>query len=223
MRLATARWNPRKLAFFPLVLVVALFGGAQAYAARSQQSKAAAALPNLGRVTDTLYRGAQPSPAGFGALQQMGVAIVVNFREEPGETAIEERDVESMGMRYVNIPWSGRDNPSNAQIAQFLDLLRANPQTKIFVRCLRGADRTGTMVASYRIAVQHQPVGQAVSEMHQFHYDHFWLPQLQRYVIAFPNQLKSNAMFSAYAPTPVNPIAAAAETAVATVAAPAVR
>jgi protein tyrosine phosphatase (PTP) superfamily phosphohydrolase (DUF442 family) len=191
----------------------------------SSEKKGHEDLPNFAQVSDTLYRGGQPSHAGFQSLQHMGIAIVVNFREEADETAAEKRDVESMGMKYVGIPWSGRENPSNAQIAQFLDLVRSNPQTKIFVHCLRGADRTGTMVASYRIAVQHEPADQAVSEMHQFHYDHFWLPQLQRYVIAFPNQLKSNVMFSAYAPAPAptNPIAAAAETAVATVAAPAVR
>ena len=200
MRLATARWNPRKLAFFPLVLVVALFGGAQAYAARSQQSKAAAALPNLGRVTDTLYRGAQPSPAGLGALQQMGVAIVVNFREEPWETSTEKREVESLGMQYVGIPWKGKQTPSNAQIVQFLDLVRANPQAKIFVHCQRGADRTGTMIAAYRIAVEHEAVPDAVSEMYRFHYDHFWLPQLERYVDSLPYLLQTDRQFSGYAP-----------------------
>lgn len=179
-------------------------------------------LPNFAQVSDTLYRGGQPSHAGFQALQHMGVVMVVNFRDEPGETAAEKRDVGSMGMEYIGIPWSGKRDPSNAQIVQFLDLVRSNAQTKIFVHCLRGADRTGTMVASYRIAVQHEPVDEAVSEMHRFHYDHFWLPQLQRYVIAFPNQLKSNAMFSAYAPAATNPIAVAAETAAATVVAPAV-
>src|ERR1700689_3255001 len=98
MRLGTVRLNSRRLPFFSLVLAVALFGGAQAQAhsAHSQQSKAAAELPNFGRVTDTLYRGAQPSQAGFGALQQMGVAIVVNFREEPWETSTEKREVESL-------------------------------------------------------------------------------------------------------------------------------
>jgi len=179
---------------------VALFGGAQAYAARSQQSKAAAALPNLGRVTDTLYRGAQPSPAGFGALQQMGVAIVVNFREEPWETSTEKREVESLGMQYVGIPWKGKQTPSNAQIVQFLDLVRANPQAKIFVHCQRGADRTGTMIAAYRIAVEHEAVPDAVSEMYRFHYDHFWLPQLERYVDSLPYLLQTDRQFSGYAP-----------------------
>jgi tyrosine-protein phosphatase SIW14 len=157
-------------------------------------------IENFSQVTQTLYRGAQPTAAGFTKLRDMGIGIIVNFRDEAGETADEKKQVESLGMKYVGIPWSGRQNPSSAQIIQFLDLIRANPQAKIFVHCLRGADRTGTMIAAYRIAVEHQTVANAVSEMHQFHYDHFWLPQLERYVDSLPHLLQSDALYSAYAP-----------------------
>ena len=140
-----------------------------------------------------LYRGAQPSSASFVALQQMGITIIVNFRDEHNETAAEKREVEGLGMKYVGIPWKRTQTPSNAQVVQFLDLVRTNPQAKIFVHCKRGADRTGTMIAAYRIAVQHDPVSEAVSEMHKYHYFHFLLPQLETYVISLP-QLLQNGM-----------------------------
>jgi protein tyrosine phosphatase (PTP) superfamily phosphohydrolase (DUF442 family) len=149
-----------------------------------------------------LYRGAQPSTDGFKELQHMGVGIVVNFRNEAKETSTEKGAVESLGMKYVGIPWSGRDNPSDAQIVQFLDLVRDNPKTKIFVHCQRGADRTGTMVAAYRVVVQHQSVQDAVSEMHNFHYDRFWLPQLERYVISLPRLLHDDPLFTTYMTAP---------------------
>ncbi|MGB7024922.1 MAG: protein-tyrosine phosphatase family protein [Candidatus Acidiferrales bacterium] len=188
----------RALGFW--VLAAALFLGASS--ARSQTAQNPEGVRNFARVTDTLYRGAQPSSAGFNALRHMGVGIVVNFRNEADETSNEKREVESLGMKYVGIPWSGRDNPSDALIVQFLDLLRANPQTKIFVHCRRGADRTGTMVAAYRIVVQHEPVPDVVSEMHSFHYDHFFLPQLQRYVVSLPRLLHDDPMFATYIGTP---------------------
>ena len=174
-------------------------------------------IPNFARVTDTLYRGGQPSLIGFGALQHLGVGIIVNFRDEPGENASEKRYVESLGIKYIAIPWSGHQKPSDTQIVEFLDLVRTNPQTKIFVHCQRGADRTGTMIAAYRIAVQHETADQAVSEMHQFHYNHFWLPQLERYVNSLPRLLEDNSLFSAYGPGAKS---AGAATAVAAVAAP---
>jgi hypothetical protein len=56
------------------------------------------------------------------------------------------------------------------------------------------------MVAAYRIAVQHESADQAIAEMYRFHYARFWLPQLQRYVSAFPNDLKKNMLFASYSP-----------------------
>ena len=183
-------------------------------AARSQTTQNPEGVKNFAPVTETLYRGAQPSSTGFSALHQMGVGIVVNFRNEAQETSAEQREVESLGMKYVGIPWSGRDNPSDAQVVQFLDLVRTNPQTKIFVHCQRGADRTGTMVAAYRIAVQHQAVKDAVAEMHSFHYDHFFLPQLERYVVSLPRVLHDDPLFAAYVSAP-NVVAGAANVAAA--------
>ena len=161
-------------------------------------------VPNWAHVDDNLYRGAQPSDAGFKELQKMGVTIVVDFRDEPGEISGEKREVEALGMKYVSIPWSGSSYPSSSQVVQFLDLVRANPQAKIFVHCKRGADRTGVMVAAYRIAFEHKDVADAVLEMHQFHYDHFWLPQLESYVKSLPQLLSGDPLFAAYTPISAN-------------------
>jgi len=180
------------------IFAVALTAGASA--AWCQTGKEMSGLPNFGRVTDTLYRGAQPASAGFSALQAMGVGIVVNFRDERGEMAKEKHQVEALGIKYIGIPWNGRDEPSTAQVVEFLDLIRANPTARIFVHCQRGADRTGVMIAAYRIAVEHRTVAQAVSEMHQFHYDWFFLPQLERYVKSLPGLLQNDTRFGAYAP-----------------------
>ena len=164
----------------------------------SQASQRLGGLSNFGYVTDTLYRGAQPSAAGFETLRRIGVSIVVNFREEAGETAREKHEVEALGMRYIGIPWSGRHTPTDSEVIEFLDLVRANPHVKIFVHCQRGADRTGTMIAAYRIAVEHKSVVDAVSEMHQFHYAHFWLPWLEKYISNFPDLLQTDPRFAAY-------------------------
>ena len=163
-------------------------------------------LPNFGHVTDNLFRGAQPSGAGYNSLHEMGVSIVVDFRDEKDEIASEQRQVEAAGMKFVSIPWKGSDEPNGAQVAQFLDLVRTNPEAKIFVHCKAGADRTGTMVAAYRIAVQHQSVNDAMAEMHQYHYHHFFLPHLEHYVRSLPGRLQSEKVYAAYAPTaPASP------------------
>src|SRR5580700_10116807 len=185
-----------------IAAVLAFVALAGASAARCQTGQETRGLPNFGRVTGILYRGGQPDSAGFTALQTMGVGIVVNFRDDPRETATEKRQVESLGMQYVGIPWSAHDEPSNAQVVQFLDLVRANPDTKIFVHCRRGADRTGVMIAAYRIAVEHKPAAEAVSEMHQYHYDWLFRSQLKRYIDSLPGLIQNDPQFANYRPPP---------------------
>ena len=157
-------------------------------------------VPNFGRVSETLYRGGQPTPEGFAELKKLGIEIVVNFRDERKLVEAERQQVEALGMHYANIPWSSARNPKSPQVAEFLELLRANPQKKIFAHCHLGADRTGVMVAAYRIAAEKWTPPQALEEMNVFHFHGFWLPHLKRWVVGFPRQLAADANFRALRP-----------------------
>jgi tyrosine-protein phosphatase SIW14 len=193
-----AQTNRRTTAITGFLAVVSLIAGTQV--SWCQTEKEPRGLPNFGRVTENLYRGGQPTSDGFKSLHTMGVGIVVDLREKPTEVASEKRQVESLGMKSIGIPWSASHEPSSPQIVEFLDLVRANPGTKIFVHCRRGADRTGVMIAAYRIAVEHKPAAEAVSEMRQYHYDWFFRPQLKRYIESLPGLIQNDPQFANYRP-----------------------
>ncbi len=142
-------------------------------------------VENFARIGQTLYRGAQPKSFAYNELKNIGVAIVVDFREEKSEIASEKRAVEGTGMQFVSLPWTASHGPVSEEVTSFLNLVRANPDKKIFVHCRRGADRTGLMVAVYRINFDHWTPAQAVAEMHVFHYSSFFLPNLERFIAAY--------------------------------------
>src|ERR1700719_3886229 len=96
-------------------------------------------VPNFGQVTPLLFRGAQPSNDGFGALAKMGVGIVVDLR---GDSDAERERVTKLGMQYIAIP-SQCSHMTDEGVAKFLSILRDNPDKKIFVHCKYGVDRTG--------------------------------------------------------------------------------
>ena len=53
--------------------------------------------------------------------------------------------------------------PKTEDVAHFLELLRASPDKKVFVHCERGAERTGVMVACYRISSERWTADQATA------------------------------------------------------------
>ena len=117
----------------------------------AQQIQPPAGVGNFHVVNEHIYRGAQPSGQGFQALAKMGVKTVIDLRESD-QAAGERQMVEAAGMRFVSIPMHGLEKPSPAAIAQALAVFNDKDAGIVFVHCRRGADRTGTVVACYRIS-----------------------------------------------------------------------
>jgi protein tyrosine/serine phosphatase len=139
-------------------------------------------------VAETLYRGGQPTSAGLEKLHELGIDIIVNFRDEPQKIETERQVVERLGMRYISIPWRGKDDPDDRQVAAFLQLLRESEGKKVFVHCKRGSERTGVMIAAFRILEQGWTPPQALQEMEKFGFRGFWFRHLKRYVKQFPER-----------------------------------
>jgi len=126
-------------------------------------------LTNFARVSPTLYRGAQPTEAGFRTLKSMGVRTIVNLRSAHSDRAL----IAGLGLRYVEIPsyaWS----PSNEVVAKVLAVIRDPENQPVFVHCQHGADRTGYSVASYRIVEQGWDRDSALRELRGFGFHAIW-------------------------------------------------
>ena len=108
-------------------------------------------VPNFHKVNDHVYRGAQPSDGGFKSLAALGVKTIIDLRGEGGRSHEEEAAVKTAGMRYVSVPMRGLSAPSADDMAKVLALLDDPSAGPVFLHCKRGADRTGTVVACYRI------------------------------------------------------------------------
>jgi hypothetical protein len=151
-------------------------------------------VPVFAQVTPTLYRGAQPTEEGFRNLAEMGVKIVV---DQTGSRKREQEQVTKLGMQYVAIPWHC-PLPEDTVFARFLTLLRGNPDTKVFVHCLTGQDRTGMQIAAYRMAEQGWSAEEARQEMEAFGFSrtHRWrCPSLSSYEDRFPQRFRESPAF----------------------------
>jgi len=125
--------------FFLLALALPAFGG-------SVQG-----IHNFYKVDEHVYRGAQPTDEGFQYLAKIGVKTVIDLRGASEGRRNEESVVTAAGMKYLNIPMTGLTPPSEAEITKILRMLEDGNSGPVFVHCQRGADRTGAVIASYRI------------------------------------------------------------------------
>jgi tyrosine-protein phosphatase SIW14 len=137
-------------------------------------------LPNFHRVDENIYRGAQPRGEGFTSLAKLGIKTVIDLRGEHSE----ENAVQSAGMRYIRLPWREFKAPTDSQIADVLALLGDSSTWPVFVHCRRGADRTGTAIACYRIAHDHWPNQVALTEAKSFGLSPLEVA-MQRYILRF--------------------------------------
>jgi tyrosine-protein phosphatase SIW14 len=154
-----------------------------------------AGVPNAGKISEALLRGAQPSMRGFAELKRLGVTTIVDLRGNRSEVKWERAQSEALGIRFVNIPVLGWSSPGDAQVAQFLKLFGDKNQ-RIFVHCRYGEDRTGVMVAAYRIAQQKWTADEALQEMNSFGFHYHLYRGMRAYVRKFPDSYASQAAFA---------------------------
>ena len=119
-----------------------------------------AGVPNLHKISDTLYRSAQPTAEGMKNLKQMGIETIVNLRSFHSDRS----EIGSTGLAYEHI-YMKAWHPEREDVVRFLQIVTNPRRTPVLVHCQHGADRTGSMSALYRVVVEGWTKEEAVREM----------------------------------------------------------
>jgi tyrosine-protein phosphatase SIW14 len=187
MRFRPARPGGRWPATIALAALVAaggaVFGGLSACPASTRPASwarpvASTVLPNWYRVDDGLYRSRQPDRNGFEEIRRRGIRTIVDLRAGHSDARL----VEGLGFNLVAIPlraWHFTDD----QILSALKAIQAGPKP-VLVHCQQGADRTGVVIAAYRVIVQGWSKDEAVAELKKggfgFHWYYLNIPAFLR-------------------------------------------
>src|SRR5438045_2142019 len=160
--------NPRSIfAKIGAAITIVLAIGTAAVAKRhSDTAFSNINIRNFGKMDNRLFRGAQPNESDYKDLKTFGVKTVIDLTDSPKD--YEKRDVEALGMRYVNIPMSDSSYPKAEQINAFLKLVNDPSTGTMYIHCAGGRHRTGVMGAVYRFNVNHWNLDQAYAEMKDY-------------------------------------------------------
>ena len=162
---------PRAIRLWMLLLALSAIGllpvvsrtaapGSKARPASWVQKLDRPGLPNLHKVNDGLYRGAQPTAEGIKELEKLGIKTIVNLRSSHTDKGILGKfaiAVEPISTTPLTI--------REEDVVRFLRIVTDKRRQPVFVHCQYGADRTGVMCAAYRVIVDGWTKQQAIDEM----------------------------------------------------------
>jgi protein tyrosine/serine phosphatase len=188
------------------MLVLSIASAIPGVAAKAGDRKAfdSISISNFGQMDDRFYRGAQPKAEDFRSLSALGIKTVIDLRNDPA--SYERSATETAGMRYVNIPMSDKDYPSESEIKQFLSVVNDPATGKFFVHCAGGRHRTGVMGAIYRFNHDHWNFDQVYDEMKSYDfYTRFGHGNMKKYVEDYWQRIQTSGYPTALIELPGQP------------------
>ncbi|MBI4651347.1 dual specificity protein phosphatase family protein [Candidatus Desantisbacteria bacterium] len=126
-------------------------------------------LTNFAQVSKCLYRGAQPDKKGFEELSKMGIKTIINLRANHSDIKM----LKGLNLKYINIPINTWDL-TDEHAVKFLKIINNSDYQPVFVHCQHGSDRTGSMVAIYRMFIEGWTHEEALKELPDFGYHKIW-------------------------------------------------
>ena len=148
------------------------------------------AINNFYKVTDEIYRSAQPSEEAAAALKAMGIKSIMNLRHY-------HKDSEVFTKNGI-ILYSYKMDAGSASVKDLIEVLKiiqAAPKPML-VHCHYGSDRTGFIIAGYRIVMMGWPVEKAIEEMRKggFGYHELTFPDIMKTLRNMDIQAARNAI-----------------------------
>jgi protein tyrosine/serine phosphatase len=156
----------RMIAVAVVSLLVTTAGLAQQVA--QQEAARYKALPNFQKVNENLYRGGQPKSGGVKQLSELGIKSIINLRGDDDASRAEEAEARAAGLSYFNVAMPRLYRPTHEQLSRVMAIIDAQENWPVFVHCKRGSDRTGTIIAVYRITKEQWTASQAITEAKRY-------------------------------------------------------
>lgn len=120
---------------------------------------------NFFRVTPDLYRSAQPSKEAMKAYEALGIKTVINLRNHHTD----DDEAKGTNLILMPLPISTRHVADDEFVVKALQAIR-DAKKPVLVHCQHGADRTGLVMAMYRMAEQGWSREDAIREMREGDY-----------------------------------------------------
>ena len=116
-------------------------------------------LGNFYKVSEGVYRSEQPDGEDFDDIASVGIGEVLNLREYHSDS--DEAKTHKVKLHRIDVDTG---EMSEAQLREALKII-INRKSPILIHCWHGSDRTGAVIASYRVVVEGWSKEKAIDEL----------------------------------------------------------
>jgi len=124
-----------------------------------------------GPVAPGVLRGAAVGKNSYATLKALGAKTVIDLRT----TENERKQVEEAGMAAIAIPIEMSRDGLKEKVNRVVALMADTANQPVYVHCRHGQDRTGIVIAAYRMKQQGWSQAAAETEMQAFGFNDIWV------------------------------------------------
>jgi protein tyrosine/serine phosphatase len=119
---------------------------------------------NFSEVSPGIYRSGRPDQTGVeDALVKLGVKTIIDLENDDAAIAAERGWAQRAGINFISEPMNGLDTPNDKEVNDIL--AKISSDQPVLVHCMEGHDRTGLIIALYRVLYEHWAPKAAHDEM----------------------------------------------------------
>ncbi len=135
-------------------------------------------LRNLYQVNQNLYRSEQPNAKEMQHLEVMGIKSILNLRQ----FHTDKQEIRQTHLTAFHLPMNAGKFGDN-EIIDALKIIQSAPKP-VLVHCWHGSDRTGAVIAAYRIVFENWRKEDAIQELLQPQFGHHknYYPNIVEYI-----------------------------------------
>ncbi|MBI5075605.1 MAG: dual specificity protein phosphatase family protein [Nitrospirae bacterium] len=104
------------------------------------------------QVVEGIYRG--PRPRCLNDLIDLNIKTILNLEDDMAWVESEQSVSSMYHVNVISLPMSEIKRPSRVDLYKAVHILQDESLHPIYVHCLHGQDRTGYVIAAYRMLVQ---------------------------------------------------------------------
>jgi tyrosine-protein phosphatase SIW14 len=119
---------------------------------------------DIKQVSNNIYRSNRPETyEDISQIRKLGIHSIISLENNPLVVKVEKDLVRHFGISFQNFPMSEISSPTSEQLIRVVHLINTSLKP-VLVHCRRGVDRTGYVIAAYRMLEEGWSYKRAIKE-----------------------------------------------------------